>query len=82
VTSRKPAFLRWAEEAEAKEVCLLAGLEREAPRAEASRDVHVPPPSCSSPRVSLLNRLRGLFGSQPCKSRETVNDKTVYHERH
>ena len=64
MTSRKPAFLRWAEEAEAKQVCLWAGLEREAPRAETSRDADAAPPSCSRPWSSLLRRLRGLFGNQ------------------
>jgi hypothetical protein len=30
VSTHKPIFVRWAEEAEAKQVCLWAGLERDA----------------------------------------------------
>jgi len=63
VTSRKPAFLRWAEEAEAKQVCLWAGLEREreAPRAEARSDGCSAPPANSRPWALLLRRLRSLL---------------------
>jgi hypothetical protein len=60
VTSRKPAFLRWAEEAEAKQVLLWAGLDSEAPREEARPDTY-PAPSADSRRWAiLLRRLRGL----------------------
>jgi hypothetical protein len=60
VTSRKPAFLRWAEEAEAKQVCERAELERacDGPGIDTER------PRGSCDRQSLLRRLRGLFGSQ------------------
>jgi hypothetical protein len=60
VTTRKPTFVRWAEEAEAKQVCEWAGLERSGDRphigTERSRA------SCDRP--SFLRRLRGLFGRQ------------------
>ena len=59
VTSRKPTFLRWLEEAEAKQVCEWAGLEQASDRpgidTEQSRG--------SSERPSFLRRLRGMFGS-------------------
>jgi hypothetical protein len=60
VTSRKPTFVRWAEEAEAKQVCEWAGLEQACDRpdidAERSRG--------SGERLPFLRRLRGMFGSQ------------------
>jgi hypothetical protein len=60
VTSRKPVFLRWAEEAEAKQVCERAELER----AYDGPGIHTERPRGSCDRQSLLRRLRGLFGSQ------------------
>jgi len=60
VTSRKPAFLRWLEEAEAKQVCEWAGLEQASDRP----GIDTEPPHWSAERPSLLRRLRGLFGSQ------------------
>ena len=60
VTSRKPTFVRWAEEAEAKQVCELAGLEGAFDRP----DVDTEQSRGSGERPSLLRRLRGLFGSQ------------------
>jgi hypothetical protein len=60
VTSRRPAFVRWAEEAEAKQVCERAGLDHAYNRPgignERSRGV--------GERGSLLRRLRGLLGNQ------------------
>jgi hypothetical protein len=61
VTSRKPAFLRWAEEAEAKQVCLWAGLESEAPREEARSDGCPPAPAHSRAWALLRRRLRSLL---------------------
>lgn len=60
MTSRKPTLLRWAEEAEAKQVCEWAGFEHASDRVK----VGAPPSPSSSDRPSLLRRLRGLFGSQ------------------
>jgi hypothetical protein len=61
VTSRKPAFLRWAEEAEAKQVFLWAGLESDAPREEARSDPYPAPPADSRRSALLLRRLRSLL---------------------
>jgi hypothetical protein len=60
VTSRKPTFLRWLEEAEAKQLCEWAELERAFERA----DIDIERSPESGERPSLLLRLRGLFGSQ------------------
>jgi hypothetical protein len=60
VTSRKPTFVRWAEEAEAKQVCEWAGLER----ACDPPDVDTERSHGSRERPPFLRRLRGLFGSQ------------------
>jgi hypothetical protein len=58
VNRRKPAMLRWMEEAEAKQVCARAGLECRRPEhgAEASRGFRL----C----LLLLHLLRGLFASR------------------
>ena len=60
MTSRKPAFLRWLVEAEAKQVCEWAGLAQAYDRAsfdtERSRG--------AAERPSLLRRLRGWFGNR------------------
>ena len=60
VTSRKPPFLRWLEEAEAKRMCEWAGLEHACNR----RDIAAKRSLEQSVRSSLLRRLRGLFGNQ------------------
>jgi hypothetical protein len=60
VISRKPAFVRWAEEAEAKQVCERAEIERACDRP----DINTERPRGSCDRQSLLGRLRGLFGSR------------------
>ena len=60
VTSRKPTFVRWAEEAEAKQVCEWAGLEQARDRS----DVDTERSRGSGERLPLLRRLRGMFGSQ------------------
>jgi hypothetical protein len=60
VTSRKPTFVRWAEEAEAKQVCEWAGLEQVCDRS----DVDTEQSHGSRERLPFLRRLRGLFGSQ------------------
>ena len=60
VTSRKPRFVRWAEEAEAKQVCEWAELEQTCDRPDS--DTERSRGSCERP--SFLRRLRGLFGSQ------------------
>ena len=60
VTSRKPTFLRWLEEAEAKQVCEWAGLEQVCDRPDPDAEQ-----SCGSgSRPSFLRRLRGMFGNQ------------------
>ena len=61
VSTRKPIFVRWAEEAEAKKVRLWAGRERETPRAEARSDSYAAPPANSRPWALLLRRLRSLL---------------------
>jgi len=60
VTSRKPTFLRWLEEAEAKQVCEWAGLEQTCERP----DIDTEQSRGWGERASLLRRLRGLFGNQ------------------
>jgi len=60
VTSRKPTFVRWAEEAEAKQVCEWAGLEQACDRS----DVDTERSRGSGERLPFLRRLRGMFGSQ------------------
>ena len=60
MTIRKPTFVRWAEEAEAKQVCEWAELDRacDPPAIDAGRS------RGSDDRLSFLRRLRELFGSQ------------------
>ena len=60
VTNRKPTFVRWAEEAEAKQVCEWAGLEQACDRPDIETERSRGP----GDRPSFLRRLRGLFGSQ------------------
>ena len=60
MTSRKPTFLRWLEEAEAKQVCEWAGLEQTGGRP----DIDTEQLRGRDERASLLRRLRGLFGNQ------------------
>jgi hypothetical protein len=60
VSTRKPAFVRWAEEAEAKQVCEWAELERACDRPDIDTErSHV-----SGERPSFLRRLRSMFASQ------------------
>jgi len=60
VTSRKPALLRWLEEAEARQICEWAGLQQESDR----RDFSAEPSRACGERLSLLRRLRGVLGNQ------------------
>ena len=60
VTSRKPIFLRWLEEAEAKQVCEWAELEQTCDRP----DIDTERSHGSGERLSFLRRLRGMFGNQ------------------
>ena len=60
MTNRKPTFVRWAEEAEAKQVCEWAGLEQACDRP----DIETERSRGSGERPSFLRRLRGFFGSQ------------------
>jgi hypothetical protein len=60
VTSRKPTFVRWAEEAEAKQVCEWAELEQ----ACDPPDVDIERSHGPRERPPFFRRLRGLFGSQ------------------
>jgi hypothetical protein len=60
VTSRKPTFVRWAEEAEAKQVCGRAELEQTCDRP----DIDTERSRGSDERLSFLRRLRGIFGNQ------------------
>jgi hypothetical protein len=46
VRTRKPIFVRWAEEAEAKQVSLWAGLERDASATRFQSSSHGPLPRC------------------------------------
>jgi hypothetical protein len=59
VTSRKPAFVRWAEEAEAKQVLGWAGVEQ---ATEQSNVCVMPLRRPRKPR-SLLRRLRRLLAN-------------------
>ena len=60
MTSRKPTFVRWAEEAEAKQVCEWAELEQARDRSEVDAERS----RGSGERLPFLRRLRGMFGSQ------------------
>jgi hypothetical protein len=60
VTIRKPTFVRWAEEAEAKQVCEWAELDRACDPPEVNTERSRGPDD----RLSFLRRLRGLFASQ------------------
>ena len=60
MTSRKPTFVRWAEEAEAKHVFEWAELDQTCD----PLDIDAEPSSASDERPSFLRRLRGLFVSQ------------------
>jgi len=60
VTSRKPPFVRWAEEAEAKQVCEWAELEQACDRP----DIDTERSRGAGERSSFLRRLRGIFGNQ------------------
>ena len=60
MTSRKPTFVRWAEEAEAKQICEWAELEQACDRPDTDTERS----RASGERASFLRRLRGLFGSQ------------------
>jgi len=60
VTSRKPTFVRWAEEAEAKQICEWAELEQACDRPDTDTERS----RASGERASFLRRLRGLFGNQ------------------
>ena len=60
VTRRKPTFLRWLEEAEAKQVREWAGLEQTCDRP----DIDIEQLRGRSEGDSLFRRLRGLFGNQ------------------
>jgi len=60
VTSRKPAFVRWLEEAEAKQVCEWAGLAHACDRAPFDTELT----RRSGERPSVLRRLRGWFGNR------------------
>ena len=60
MTSRKPAFVRWAEEAEAKQVCEWAELDHASNPPEANTERS----RVSDDRPSFLRLLRELFGAQ------------------
>ena len=60
MTSRKSTFVRWTEEAEAKQICEWAGLEQVCDRP----DIDTERLRGSGKRPSFLRRLRGFFGSQ------------------
>ena len=59
MSSRKPTFVRWAEEAEAKQVRERFGLDG----AFAGSDTGGERSHGSGERLSFLRRLRDLFGS-------------------
>jgi len=59
VNSRKPTLLRWAEEAEAKQVCEWAGLEGASRRPDDDAGLS----RGSRDRPSLLRRLRDWFAT-------------------
>jgi hypothetical protein len=60
VTSRRPTFIRWAEEAEAKHICEWAEFDQTRDRP----DIDTERSPASGERPSFLRRLRGLFASQ------------------
>ena len=60
MTSRKPTFLRWLEETEAKHVCEWAELEQACDRP----DIYTERSRGAGERSSFLRRLRSIFGNQ------------------
>ena len=60
MTNRKPTFVRWAEEAEAKQVCELAGLDQACDQSDIETERSRGP----GDGPSFLRRLRGLFAIQ------------------
>jgi len=60
VSTHKPIFVRWAEEAEAKQVWLWAGLTRDASCAQAPSSSHPLLLLCSRAWAALLHRVRSL----------------------
>jgi hypothetical protein len=60
VRSRKPTFVRWAEEAEAKQVLERAGLEQICDRRDIDPERSLEP----GQRLLFLRRLYGLFSRQ------------------
>ena len=61
VSTHKPIFVRWAEEAEAKQVCLWAGLERDAAPTQVQLSSHRLLPRRWRAWALLLRRFRGLL---------------------
>ena len=61
VSTHKPIFVRWAEEAEAKQMYLWARLERDASRSQAQSSSHGRLPPRSRAWASLLRRVRNLL---------------------
>ena len=69
MTSRKPTFVRWAEEAEAKQVCEWAGLEQARDRSDVDTE--------RVGRASDCPSFAGCAASSEAKPRrlsETVNN--------
>jgi hypothetical protein len=69
VSTRKPIFVRWAEEAEAKQVWLWAGLVRDASCAQAPSSSHPLLVLRSRPWAALLHRVRSLLKPVDANSR-------------
>jgi len=64
MTARKPAILRWSEEAEANHVREWAALDRGSSNAAVCPEACDPPADQSALRRPLLSRVFTLFGRQ------------------
>jgi hypothetical protein len=64
MTARKPAILRWSEEAEASHVREWAALDRGSSNKAARPEAYDPPADQSPRRRPLLSRVFTLFGGQ------------------
>lgn len=71
MSTRKPALLRWTEEAEAEQVCALAGLMREPQSASPDPLEFAALPRSTHHRLAVLPRLLSLFG---CSSQQIKRD--------
>lgn len=78
MVTHRPATLRWAEQAEAEQVCALAVLEPE-PESGAVRPVGAAPLAGSTLWPNLLLRWLGLFGGGAVQGTQIRRDEKRQH---